>query len=143
MSSEAGWVEGYTKDYDELAALPPAAKTKRLSVISSDKAQTEGHRQRLDFTPPQEHFGDRIDVFGRGIRTLRTSGTIRECCSPAGSKDKGRYPNSPAGRVQSNHIIFHLERQIRPAGGDELAHFLQCGWFFSCRKSRASSMRMT
>jgi len=63
------WSEIYTKDYDELAVLTTGPKTKLLSVISSDKAMTEGHRQRLDFVRRlQEHFGERIDVFGRGLR---------------------------------------------------------------------------
>ena len=63
------WAEDYTKDYDELAAPPEIPKTKLLSVISSDKAQTAGHRRRLDFVRRlQEHFGDDIDVFGRGLR---------------------------------------------------------------------------
>ena len=63
------WSEDDTKDYDELAALAAFPKPKLLSVISSDKAQTAGHRQRLDFVHRlQEHFGDDIDVFGRGLR---------------------------------------------------------------------------
>ncbi len=55
-------------DYDALARMRPPNKTKLLSVISSSKAITEDHRQRLRFV---EHlksaFGDQIDVFGRGI----------------------------------------------------------------------------
>jgi hypothetical protein len=69
LAEAARWDESYTKDYDELAALPPVAKTRLLSVISSDKAQTVGHRQRLEFTHRlKRHFGDAIDVFGRGLR---------------------------------------------------------------------------
>ncbi|MDQ2800823.1 MAG: glycosyltransferase family 10, partial [Armatimonadota bacterium] len=63
------WDTACTKDYDELAALPPIPKTRRLSVISSDKAFTPGHRQRLEFVHRlKQHFGDEIDVFGRGLR---------------------------------------------------------------------------
>ena len=63
------WAKEYTKDYDELSALPLVPKTKLISVISSDKAFTPGHRQRLEFVQRlQQHFGDTIDVYGRGLR---------------------------------------------------------------------------
>ncbi len=43
-------------------------KAKLVSVVSSNKAFTEEHRARLRFvTELKEHFGDRMDVFGRGI----------------------------------------------------------------------------
>lgn len=58
-------------DYDALVSMLPPGKPKLLSVISSNKAITEDHRQRLRFL---EHlksaFGDQIDVFGRGIRDV-------------------------------------------------------------------------
>lgn len=58
-------------DYDALAAMKPPNKTKLLSVISSSKAITEDHRQRLRFVEQlKSAFGDQIDVFGRGIRDV-------------------------------------------------------------------------
>ncbi len=58
-------------DYDSIAALVPPKKTKLLSVIASNKVVTEDHRQRLAFVQVlKEHFGDQIDIFGRGIRDL-------------------------------------------------------------------------
>jgi hypothetical protein len=40
-------------------------------VISSDKVQTAGHRRRLKFVHRlKQHFGDQLDVFGRGIREV-------------------------------------------------------------------------
>jgi hypothetical protein len=61
----------WSKDYDELSAITHYDKTKKLSVISSTKAFSDGHRLRLDFVSAlQNHFGDRIDVFGRGIREI-------------------------------------------------------------------------
>jgi Glycosyltransferase family 10 (fucosyltransferase) C-term len=46
--------------------LPP--KTKLLSVVSSNKAFTEEHRNRLKFVSElKNYFGSQIDVFGRGI----------------------------------------------------------------------------
>jgi len=58
----------FSKDYDELKSINFYNKTKLISVISSNKVFTEGHRRRLDFVKAlKEHFGDKIDVFGRGI----------------------------------------------------------------------------
>ncbi len=57
------------KSYDELIALNTPEKTKTLSVISSNKALTAGHKKRLDFVKKlKNHFGDQLDVFGRGIK---------------------------------------------------------------------------
>ncbi len=61
----------WSKDYDELSAITQYKKTKELSVISSAKAFSDGHRLRLAFVNTlQNYFGDRIDVFGRGIREI-------------------------------------------------------------------------
>ena len=61
----------WSNDYDELSAITHYEKTKELSVISSTKAFSDGHRLRLAFVSTlQNHFGDRIDVFGRGIREI-------------------------------------------------------------------------
>lgn len=74
------WFVGYTEDcegnitscsldYDKLRtmALPP--KTKLLSVITSNKAFTLGHIDRLHFVEKlKQHYGDQIDVFGRGFK---------------------------------------------------------------------------
>lgn len=60
------WFVG--KSYDELCANTSPQKTKLLSVVSSNKAFTEGHRNRLEFVQQlKQHFGDQLDVFGRGI----------------------------------------------------------------------------
>lgn len=60
------WFVG--KSYDELCANTLPKKTKLLSVVSSNKAFTEGHRKRLEFVQQlKQHFGDQLDVFGRGI----------------------------------------------------------------------------
>lgn len=57
------------KSFDELIEMPPITKTKDVSVISSNKAFTLGHRQRLEFVDALKvNLGNRIDVFGRGIR---------------------------------------------------------------------------
>ena len=57
----------YTKDYDDFLSSPMPEKTKLLSVISSNKAFTQGHIDRLRFVEKlKQHFGDKVDVFGRG-----------------------------------------------------------------------------
>ncbi|MFL9879116.1 glycosyltransferase family 10 [Herbaspirillum rhizosphaerae] len=57
------------RSYDELFSLPPVVKTRDVCVISSDKAFTEGHQQRLAFVEIlKQKLGDRLDVYGRGIR---------------------------------------------------------------------------
>ncbi len=60
-----------TQDYDGFRAAPPPDKGKLISVIVSDKAVTPGHAYRRAFVARlQQHFGSRIDVFGRGIRPI-------------------------------------------------------------------------
>ena len=62
----------YFKDYDILK-LPsdPAEKTKLLSVITSNKAFTRGHVDRIKFVEKlKEHFGNQIDIFGRGFHSF-------------------------------------------------------------------------
>jgi len=57
------------KSFDELIGMSPIPKTKNVSVISSNKAFTPGHRQRLEFVDAlKTQLGNKIDVFGRGIR---------------------------------------------------------------------------
>ena len=61
----------WSKDYDQLSAITHYEKRKELSVISSTKAFSDGHRLRLAFVSTlQNHFGDRIDVFGLGIKEI-------------------------------------------------------------------------
>ena len=54
-------------DITELAGCSPR-KTKLISVISSNKTTTKGHRDRLAFVEIlKREFGDSLDVYGRGI----------------------------------------------------------------------------
>lgn len=60
-------VATYSIDYDEFKSMPQPTKTKLISVISSNKAFTQGHIDRLRFVEKlKAHFGDKLDVFGRG-----------------------------------------------------------------------------
>jgi hypothetical protein len=61
---------GESLSFEQLAQ-PVAAKPKLMSVICSDKAFTPAHRRRLELVKAlQDHFGNRLDFFGRGIRDL-------------------------------------------------------------------------
>lgn len=60
------WFVG--KSYDELMLESVPKKTKLISVVSSNKVFTEGHQKRFNFVQKlKEHFGNQLDVFGRGI----------------------------------------------------------------------------
>lgn len=59
----------YDLDYDTLANAPTPEKNKLISVITSNKAFTQGHIDCIGFVAAlKEHFKDRLDVFGRGFR---------------------------------------------------------------------------
>ena len=72
------WFVGYTEtdgqchatlDYDFLKTSPTPKKEKLISVITSNKAFTQGHLDRIGFVEKlKEHFGDKLDIFGRGFR---------------------------------------------------------------------------
>ena len=60
-----------TMTYDDIRQAQPK-KEKLLSVVSSYKAFSKGHVERRRFVEKLvEHYGDRIDVFGEGIRDFR------------------------------------------------------------------------
>lgn len=55
-------------NYEDIEQSKPE-KTKLISVITSNKAFTKGHLDRLKFVEKlQNYYGDRIDVYGRGFR---------------------------------------------------------------------------
>jgi hypothetical protein len=56
------------KSYDELIAMSPIFKTKKISVITSNKLITEGHKRRFEFVMKlKDYFNEEIDLFGRGV----------------------------------------------------------------------------
>jgi hypothetical protein len=60
-----------TIGYDEFLSMPPPQKTAALSVICSASSRLPGHRARRDFVEKlQARLGDRVDVFGRGVRPI-------------------------------------------------------------------------
>lgn len=59
------------KVYDDFKNQSILYKSKLISVISSNKEYIEGHRKRLEFVEAlKKYFGERIDVFGRGINSF-------------------------------------------------------------------------
>lgn len=59
------------KSYDELIGIEAVHKPKKISLVTSDKLKTPGHRRRLDFAfRLKDYFGDELDLFGRGIHSF-------------------------------------------------------------------------
>lgn len=62
---------GITRGYDEFNNHEAPRKTKLLSVMSSDKAFTDGHRRRRAFIEVlKNRFGDSVEIYGRGIKDI-------------------------------------------------------------------------
>src|SRR5215470_7116208 len=63
---------GATMGYDELKEAGTLNKTRLLSVVSSDKSFTDGHRKRQAFVNMlKTHLGDGLDVYGRGVKDIK------------------------------------------------------------------------
>ena len=61
----------FNKSYDYLISAPQPAKTKKISVVSSDLTWLPGHKKRFAFVNKLiGHFKDKIDVFGRGFNEI-------------------------------------------------------------------------
>jgi hypothetical protein len=61
----------FSKSYDELVSIDHFNKDRIISVISSTKDFSAGHRQRIKFVKKlKDHFGDHIDAFGHGTREI-------------------------------------------------------------------------
>lgn len=56
--------------YDQLLAIQPEAKTKRISVICSNKTYTPGHRSRLHLLEVLKGHFKELDVFGQGFNPI-------------------------------------------------------------------------
>lgn len=56
------------KNYDELMEIQSVPKTKKISLITSNKVLTDGHKKRLEFSYKlKNYFKEGIDLYGRGI----------------------------------------------------------------------------
>lgn len=71
-TEEADGTCHFTLDYDTLhKPSDPQEKKKLISVITSNKAFTRGHLDRIRFVEKlKEHYGDQLDIFGRGFRSF-------------------------------------------------------------------------
>ena len=65
----ANWKDGTGSSWDELRRHP--AKTRRISVVASDKDWRPEYKARLLFVKTlRDVLGDELDVFGRGRRPI-------------------------------------------------------------------------
>jgi hypothetical protein len=56
---------------EQAISKPSRAKTKLISAVVSAKADTRGHRARVEFMRAlKRHFGNDLDWFGRGVRDV-------------------------------------------------------------------------
>jgi hypothetical protein len=56
-----------TRIYDDYKNEAPIKKTKRISVVCSDKSSKPGHKKRFEFvTKLKEALGDEVDLYGTG-----------------------------------------------------------------------------
>ncbi len=71
-----GWKPGETDlqnmlIFEQIKLLFDQPKSKCISVIASNKAFTSEHKARLEFAQKlKEHYGDKIDFYGRGFVTM-------------------------------------------------------------------------
>jgi hypothetical protein len=69
----------YSKNYDELIATKEIKKSKTLSIISSNKLGTSGHRKRYRFVVDlKKYFGNEVDLFGSGINDFKDKWEVLE-----------------------------------------------------------------
>lgn len=65
-----------THTYDDFKISCPEKK-KLMSIISSNKCFTKGHRDRLKFVDKiKSHFGSNVDLFGRGFNDFKNKWDI-------------------------------------------------------------------
>ena len=61
----------FSRNYDELKKVRNFEKDRLISVISSNKNFTKGHKERVAFfNRLKEYWGPKIDMFGKGIRDI-------------------------------------------------------------------------
>lgn len=60
------------KSYNELVSLDAVQKNREISIITSNKTFSAGHKKRYEFALTiKDYFGDRIDLFGNGISSFQ------------------------------------------------------------------------
>jgi hypothetical protein len=59
------------KNFDQLTTMEPPLKNKLISIVTSNKTYTKGHRKRIEVAMKvKKYFGDSVDLFGRGFNTF-------------------------------------------------------------------------
>lgn len=57
--------------FEEVKKYTPPKKERRVSIVSSLKKRSQGHRERLAFLKEmQSYFGDKVDYYGRNLRSV-------------------------------------------------------------------------
>ena len=71
MKAASPGTPGQSWGYDDFSAQDFEAKDRLMAVICSNKSKSVAHKTRLDFALRlKEHFGDRLDFFGRGFQEI-------------------------------------------------------------------------
>lgn len=61
----------YSKNYDELKKIRKFNKTKLISIVTSNKTSTEGHKKRLKFIElAKKFFPDDLDIYGARVNMV-------------------------------------------------------------------------
>jgi hypothetical protein len=59
------------KSIDQLISDLPPKKTKKISIITSNKTYTKGHRKRIECALKiKKYFGEHVDLFGNGFNSF-------------------------------------------------------------------------
>lgn len=59
------------KSIDQLLSDHPPEKTKKISIITSNKTYTKGHRKRIECALKiKKYFGEHVDLFGNGFNNF-------------------------------------------------------------------------
>jgi hypothetical protein len=101
----------------EALEQPLKEKPRLISAVVSAKTDTTGHRRRLAFMKAlKDHFGDRLDWFGRGIGTSVRGSSIR-----SQSTDTTWFSRMAPGHTTGlKNSRMHLSRIAYPFTGATL-----------------------
>ena len=91
------------KTFDELNHQETVVKTKLISIIASNLSEitySRNYKIRYDFVMAlKNHFGDRIDVFGRGFNELK-------------HKDEGLYPYKFSVAIENMPLAYNISEKL-------------------------------
>lgn len=66
-----GKFSDFSKSYDELMATTLVKKSRNISIITSSRQSTDGHKKRYEFAMAiKDYFGNDIDLFGQGVNNF-------------------------------------------------------------------------